>query len=316
MKQRPLILILFLLFALTPVFAQETNVSPAKWNRIETADKEFSAALPPNLLIDAEDRQYGQKLRIVAFQNGVELEVRIIKDPTAKDRLQNIQPVSGGKINTYKFGDFSILQTESFSPLKKFDSTFWILKKNTLYSLKINAPTAQEAELSRFLYSVKLQGKPLFVQKEKVELPEELIEIGALKTSPEIIEAFERKIEKNKINITYEVASEDLNKTEIQGLTRKVVIVDRPFPALAAGFQNGLNGTFSAKLKVNFLANGQIGDIAVLSVENKDFSKACVEAARKIRFVPAQVKGKNADSVEIVDYTVQVFSFPGTLIRR
>ncbi len=316
MKHGSILSILFLLFAFTPLFAQEINVSTAKWNRIESDDKDFSVAFPPNALIDAEDRQYGQKLRIVAFQNGVELEIRIIKDPTAKDRLQNIQPANGGKVSTYKFGDFSILQSESISPLKKFDGTFWILKKNTLYNLKITAPTGQELEVLRFLYSVKLQDKPLFVQKEKIDYPEEKIDVGALKTSPEISEAFNRKIEKSKINVTYEVASEDLNNAQIPGMTRKVVIVDRPYPDLGASFRNGVNGKFSVKLKINFRANGQIGDIAVLSVENKDFSKACVEAARKIRFVPAQINGKNADSVEIVDYTVQIFSFPGTFIRR
>ena len=315
MKHSSILLILFLLFASTQLSAQENNAATAKWNRLESDDKSFSVAFPPSAVVDAEDRKYSQKLKVVAFQNGVEMELAIIKDPNVRERARTIRPNDSTQLSSFTVGEFSILQLKPGSTAKKFASAFWITRKDTLYFLKISAKTGQEAEVSRFLFSIKLQGKPLFVQKVKVDSPEEIVSFAALKTTPEVTEAFERKIESSKINITYEASPNELNEVEYDGMTRKVVIVERPFPASSNGYAPTKNDMFSVRLKVNFLASGQIGDITVLSIENKEFSKACIEAARKIRFVPAQINGKNADTVEIVDYTVQIFSVPGTMIR-
>ena len=318
MKKYPIPLILFILFALTQISAQENNVSTAKWNRIESEDKLFSIAFPPSAIVDAEDRKYGQKLKIVGFQNGVEMELALIKDPNVRERARSIRPNDLTQISSMTVGEFSVLQIKpgsSSSSSKKFTTAFWITRKDTLYFIKINAKTGQEAEVARFLFSIRLQGKPMLVQKEKIELPEEIVPVNALKTSPEVTEAFERKIEKDKINVAYEASSNEMNEVEYEGLTRKVVIVERPFPMLSTGYTDTKKALFSVRLKVTFRANGQIGDITVISIEDKEFSKACVDAARRIRFVPAQINGKNADTVEIVEYTAQVFAVPGIYVR-
>jgi hypothetical protein len=65
-----------------------------------------------------------------------------------------------------------------------------------------------------------------------------------------------------------------------------------------------------AKLKVDFRADGQIGDIIAYSNSKKDFVKSCVDAARKIKFIPAQIDGKNVDATMIVAYTMQIYSTP------
>ncbi len=314
MKHRPLLSILFLLFALTPIAAQENNGATAKWNRLESDDKAFSVAFPPTAVVDAEDRKYSQKLKVVGFQNGVEMELAVVKDPNVRERARTIRPADVTRLNSMTVGDFSVLQLRPGGG-QRFASSFWITRKDTLYFLKINAKTGQEAEVARFLFSIRLQGKPLFGQKAKVDSPEETVSFAALKTTPEVTEAFERKIESGKINITYEASSNELNEVEYEGMTRKAVIVERPFPIVGTGYKPSKNDVFSVRLKVNFLANGQIGDITVLSIEDKEFSKACIEAARRIRFVPAQINGKNADTIDIVEYTVQIFSVPGVLIN-
>lgn len=320
MKQHPTLLILFLLFAFTQSYAQENSVSAAKWNRLESDDKAFSIAFPPSAIVDAEDRKYSQKLRIIGFQNGVEMELTVVKDPNVRERPRNIRPNDLNQLSSMTVGEFSVLQIRPGGTAagKKFVSSFWIIKKDMLYLVKINAKTGQEAEAARFLFSINLQGNPLFVQKDKkdkADFPEEIVPMANLKTSAEVEEAFDRKFEKGKINVAYEASSNELNEVEYDGLTRKVVIVDRPFPILSMGYGAPPNGMFSVRLKINFRANGQIGDITVLSIENKEFSKACIEAARKIRFIPAQINGKNADTVDIVEYTAQIFSVPGVMVR-
>jgi hypothetical protein len=315
MKRTQILLTFFVLFGAARIFGQGNTAPAETWKRIESVDKEFSVALPPNAIIDAEERQYGQKFRLVAFQNGVAMELQVTKN-SVKNLPKMLEQNGKNKVSVFTVGDFSIMKMES-GPSSKFNSKFWITKKDTRYFLRLTAKTGQEKEVSRFLYSIRLQGKPLFVQKEKVDFPEETYSLSSLKTSPEVIEAFGRKLVKNKINVAYEISSEEDDDIEIDGLTRKLIVLERPYPNITPSFgRNGEIESFFAKLKINFLANGQIGDIVVLSTGNKEFTKACLEAAQKIRFVPAQINGKTADSVGIVDYEVQIFSFSSPGIIR
>jgi hypothetical protein len=288
---------IFLLFGFAGVSAQLNAAASEKWTRFATDDDELSVAMPPGGVIDAEKRQFGQKLRIVAFQNGVETELRIYKG----DDLKKLQV--NGTSGTYTapdlkvLGDFSVSRFERSTPAK-FHNDFWIYKKGTLYFLKAVARKEGEKEATRFLTSVVLQGKPLFVQSGNSAPSEERVSISTLKTSPEVIEAFERKLQKNNIKVTYEAGITEID--EFEGWTRKVVILEQPTPSFNQGLARGSVG--EVKLKINFLANGQIGDIVVMSISNKEFINACLAAARKIRFIPAQINGKNVDAAVIVDY--------------
>jgi hypothetical protein len=312
MKRAQILLIFFLLFGFDQIFAQENPVSTEKWLRIESDAEDFSVALPSNAIIDAEERKYGQILKAVAFQNGVEMELLIIKSNDDKYRRVNILPNDGRKLVSFKVGEFMIIKSEPRLPTGKFHNSFFIVKKDTTYTLSVTAKTGREKEVEQFLDSLILDGKSFAAQKEKQNLAEELVSVSALKTSAEVTEAFNRKLQKNKIKVTYEAASSDADDVETEGLTRPATILERPSPTLDASFASmgGASGIFAVKLKINFLANGSIGDITVLSVVNKEFSKACVEAAQKIRFVPAQSNGKNVDSVRIVEYTIGIFSAP------
>jgi len=312
MKRGQILVIIFLLFGFTKITAQEPANSSEKWTRIETDNKEFSMAFPPNSIIDAEDRKFGQKLRVFSFQNGVEMQLQITQSSMVPYNLKSIQPSDNTKTVSFKVGDFTILKAESQSSDRKFFRTFQIIRKDTMYFVTISAKTGMEKEISRFLFSINLQGKPLFVQKEKLNLPEETVSVSSVKTSPEVVEAFERKLEKKKINVTYEASSTNFDDEEIESLTRKAIILDRPYPVYNSNFSASVPTVeiYSAKLKVTFLANGQIGDITVLSLSNKDFTKLCIEAAQKIRFIPAQINGKPADSTQLIEYLRQKLSLP------
>jgi hypothetical protein len=316
MKQKVFLLIFVLLLVAGKILAQDAAVTDEKWTRIETDDKTFSVAFPTGSIIDAEDRQFGQKLAVNAFQNGVQMMLKLTEDGDMKNRFKYMTSPGTMKTVSFKVGEFSIVKSEQDVLARKFSTNIWIVHKDRMYSLYVSGNTGKEKEISRFLYSINLQGKPLFVQKEKINLPEETVAQSALKTSPQVVEAFERKLQKNKINITYEANTNEPDEPLVEGLTRKVVILERPRPNISAGSSVYVASYvyFTAKLKVNFLANGQIGDITVLSAGDKDFTKACIEAAQKIRFVPAQINGKNEDYTEIVSYQIETYSIP--LVRR
>ncbi|MCW5959693.1 MAG: hypothetical protein KIS76_05975 [Pyrinomonadaceae bacterium] len=64
------------------------------------------------------------------------------------------------------------------------------------------------------------------------------------------------------------------------------------------------------------LANGDIGDIIVLSRSDKEFTRSCIEAVKKIRFIPVQLDGKNVDSFQNTSFMATFNSISPMLIRR
>jgi hypothetical protein len=60
---------------------------------------------------------------------------------------------------------------------------------------------------------------------------------------------------------------------------------------------------YTVKLRVNFLASGEIGNIAVLNGETNKLTEKAVENAQKIKFQPEIRGGKPIGSTRIVQYT-------------
>lgn len=302
MKNSFLIFITIFILAVLPVFAQEAE----KWLRIETEDKEFSFAFPRTNIIDTEKRDFGQRLRILAFENGVEMEIRFIKDGDAEKRIGRISETGNSKSEVIKVGDFLIRKFTYNNPSdKKIFNTIVIAKDSNFYSLIVRSKTGQEKELARFLYSIKLNGKPLIARTEEMNFPEETIAVSALETSPEIVEAEKRKTGKFKGNVTYELLS-NADDGETEDLTHKAIILEKPIPNFEKPQfpDNGViqETRINIQIKVQFRADGQIGDMIVYSGSEKHHIKTAIDAARKIRFVPARRGGEFVDSFQIVQY--------------
>lgn len=313
MKYLNLIILTILFFPVSSVFAQDEN----KWLRIETDDKELSVAFPQTNIIDTEKREFGQRLRVIAFENGIEIEIKISKDGEAKGRIGRMYDGESAKSGIFQFDDFLIRKIVPVQNGKNFIYTFLIVKKDSFYYLTVRAKTGEEPEVVRFLTSIKLGGKPLIVQKEPANFPEQTLAISALKTSPEIVEAFDRKTGKNKGAITYQLESKDTEDTETEDLTHRAVVLDRPFPRYRPPFRSGIvpKNPITVKLKVQFLADGQIGDIVVLSNPDKSFTRSTIDAVRKTVFIPARRGGVDVDSFKTVSFSAQAFFTEQIIIR-
>jgi TonB family protein len=60
-------------------------------------------------------------------------------------------------------------------------------------------------------------------------------------------------------------------------------------------------------LLVTFQANGELGPIKLVRSLDKGLDKAAFEAARKMKFIPAQIDGKPVDTVRPVQYSFSVY---------
>lgn len=303
----------FICLIVISISAQET-----KWTRIESENKEVSASFPSNFLVDADTNDGGQRYHIIGFQNGVKMEMTIYKDGDARGRLGRMRLFNDASFESKIFNVQGFMVANIVSNKKRHTNSLYLASDNHFYFLTVSAPNLQKPEINRFLYSVKLNGKPLAVRKEIVEPIDETVSIATLKTSPVVIEALNRKSEKIKTKISYELESENVETDLNEDISPAIVLV-RSRPNFPRPSFNGFpqNASYKIKIRARLLANGQVGDMTVYSSADRSLINSCVEAVKKTKFIPAQKDGNPVDSEQTFDYSfeiftsVQIFSFPG-----
>lgn len=62
------------------------------------------------------------------------------------------------------------------------------------------------------------------------------------------------------------------------------------------------------RLRAELLANGQLGDVRIISEANKEEARAFLNAIRNVKFIPAQIDGKAFDSMYDFDFSFVTFS--------
>lgn len=318
-------LALALLIVVSPVvcFGQprpQTAAVQTKWTRVETDDKELSAAFPPDFLVDAKTQVFDRRLRIVAFANGAVLELNTYKPENPKKRLDGFFSRSS------EYGNVASLDFEGYagrtliSTGKRYYHSVALASKENFYTLSVSAPSRNQPEVVRFLASITVKGKPLYIQKQPPPSPtadEEVVALSSLQTSRKILEALDRKSEDQKGKITYELNRvggndntagniDEENDAPADAAKRPAIILVREHPRPSAVYKGTPQyGIFIIKLRAKLLANGQVGDIAVMSASDKFNYKTFIEAVKKTKFIPAEINGAPADSERLFQYEIE-----------
>lgn len=281
--------------------AQNPSQPENRWTQIE--NEEFAVSVPPDFVVNAEKGNSNQRYYIVGFQNGVRMNLTVYEEPDPKGRLKTTDFRNEAKPSRFEAENFSGVKLESSG--ENFFNTILLASNKKYYSVHVTAKDGGKPEIKRFLSSIRLNGKPLNNQTEPVAAPETTVKFDSLQTSPEVLAALNRKTNKGKSKVHRE-----------ENASNKAVIDDNDKysrPAIIL-FKAPLNrSSVSAKessgqirLRVQLLANGQIGDITVYSAADEDWIKAAIDAARQTKFVPAQTDGKPVDSFTTLAYEYKV----------
>lgn len=307
----PILVLLFLLPAAS--LAQEAGL--VKWTRIETRDHEVSAAFPPGYLVDTIEDAPGLEAHIFGYMDGVRVELRAVKNPRAKDQLKYMSAADGRNETNFTVDKLQGRRIWSRDGAETFHETTYLASDSHFYSFTVRASDPKTPAIARFLYSIQVKGKPLYIQKEKKEYQEDLVSLEKIQSSPEVAEAYKREYKKSEIKIDYRPMSAFNETDNFENVSRPPVMLkkgrfDYKFTDSSSLKEGSRN--YSAKLKINFLANGEIGDITAYSDESRGYVDACVDSVRKAKFIPALLGGKNIDFVQTEECTttLTVASYP------
>ena len=306
------------LFSIINCFAQTSpSAESEKWTRIDTAEQELSLAFPPKYIVDAEKKKFGAIYKITGFSNGVIMELSVSKNTSGRE-FSMVKPPKGMNSATFSKKNLNGIRSSSDSSQTGQKETISIFGDKNYYFISITAAdkTKSEAEIERFLYSIKIKGENLFKNPKTQNYPEESVALSSLGSSPEVTEAIKRKLEKRKFKAEKIISSNADQIDSYAEYSRPPIIVEQQYPQFRPRF-DAINSEIylSAKLKLTLSADGQISDIKVVGGSDNAYIDSCIDAAKKIRFIPAQKNGVNADSFKTIEFNMQAFTTAPMIIR-
>lgn len=307
------IFLLFIFAASTLLsFGQnQSAVAKNEWTRIESENKEVFVSLPSDFLADAEKKSFdNQSLRVISFQNGVQMEFLIFNVEKPQKHLKELKTGSESKTIDSGGNSFTLKRISGSETEKYFFETIYLASKKYLYCFYVRAENADKPEISRFLYSIKANGKPIFISKEREKInAEKSLSVAQIKTSSEIQTALNQSFENTERKINYEFKKLKINSNPIDFSVRPEIILVEPFPsgkslsvrpAFLASYMGQNSGSATIKMKLS--ANGQVGDVTVFSTSDRRVLYEFMEGIKKFRFLPAMKNGKAVDSELIIEF--------------
>lgn len=294
------------IYALIVVFVLFFNLSAQKtekkWVEIGSQKNELIFSVPSDYLVDNEEKE----LQILGFQENCAFRVKIEPTSDAKSRVKSMRKMNWHKelkLSTFVKDEF-VGNVYSSEAADKLDYKIYIASEKALYTIYAESAAAKKEILEKFLFSVRLNGKSLFKQNDAAqESFENFIPIAMLKTSKEVVDALNQK-DGERTKPEYEKIAEEIK--ENPEITRPSFILRKPRPSYTdSARQDNISGTVG--LKVEFLADGQIGKVKVVRKLYAGLDSEAAAAAKKIKFLPAQINGKNVDSEMFVEYTFTIY---------
>lgn len=301
-----LIISAFLTICVSAQGAQQ-GTSAVKWTRIEAND-EVSVAVPEGFLVDREKSITGKTHRIFAWAGATSIEMLFRDETRFQGKITQGQPPEG--VEVFKAEGLNGSRSCS-APGKRVSCKISLSSDRYSYYFTVDS-LSEKPEIARiFLASIMVRGKAVFMGEPAPV--SETRQLTQLITSPEITKALTRK-PNDPVKVTQKRLSDHTGDREPPDTVLPAVILDKPFPgrmeriSLSQPPNFGKKRTGSdivvrgARATVTFLASGEIGEVVIYSDEKKSFIDDCIDAVKKIKFIPARENGKAVDSVQTVSY--------------
>ena len=152
---------------------------------------------------------------------------------------------------------------------------------------------------------MRLNGKQV-VSTAISDTPEaQTIRVDTYKTSDVINKALKQSAPKNLKLERYGGAPDpvEINSTVY---SRDLILLSKPRAAYTdAARMHNVQG--AVKLRVTFLSNGTIGPINLAVSLDKELDRQAFEAARLIKFLPAEIDGKPVDVSRYFEYAFSIY---------
>ena len=282
-----------------------SKVLDGEWARYESPRKDLSIAFPSaGTIVDNGDGSY----RLTYDTGAVILSVEMTPKSDGKEAIERYAGTSkaGAGSKFIKVGDFLIYQSMQEDAAKDYYSAwFWLASSKCSYTIYARTDLKSKPLYTRFVVSTQLFGKPLFVTDDKSTVETVVKPVTSLKTDDLVVVALHRP----NSDQPKPIAGNGANVPAAPSpgtYSRGLIVLRKPRGNYTDNArERHIQGT--VKLRVTFRADGTIGPIFLDGSLSKDLDVSAFEAARKIKFLPAQIDGKNVEVVRAFEYNFSLY---------
>ncbi|MGB7068995.1 MAG: energy transducer TonB [Pyrinomonadaceae bacterium] len=285
------------------VFAQDDP----KWTRIESANKEFSFAVPSNFsyifdkkgITIGDGRKWAElsNLRSIgAYVRGTTMFVESYDVSNAKSAVSYFaRSMSGSEVGKISFENFVGVQI--ISKKDYYRAFYYFASKKNIYLIAVTAREEANDSIARFLDSVRLNGKVIFTSAT-----EKVTETAQTRSMLNLDETEIRVIPESE-----EIEKSPISKTETtKSGSAKAIVVFKPYASYTERAREArLQG--SVRIKIELLANGSVGDVKVVKGLGHGLTENVIRAAKRIKFIPEMVDGVPVTKRQTFEYAFSIY---------
>ncbi len=279
------------------------------WVRLAGPNQDVTIDVPSReLVVDKTDYQtrvfYTDRRVYIGLDQAISQAKQKDLVRNLKGRLKSYYKDTGRKISVIDRGEYVVGEynnTDEKTGIKTVELT--IMSVHGTYIITVRSVQGREEERDRILSSIRLGDKPLYQGVGEPLDGAETVLVSSLKTSDEIKDVL-NKPDSSQKNLTWIKLSSDTMPAE--QYLRPFVVLRKPRPSYPENARrDNISGT--VHLLVTFRSDGTVGDIQCYDTLSRDLGKEAFEAAKKIKFLPAELDGKPVDSEGIVPYTFTIY---------
>ncbi|MFT3744977.1 MAG: energy transducer TonB [Pyrinomonadaceae bacterium] len=293
---RIFILPLLFLGVLTSV-AQTANETT--WRTIVSKDNDFSLMLPGEIVIHNDKAL--DLVNLSATVPGVSFRVMFNRSTSGTAQLNYFKKVKEkeGFVGSQRSGPG--FETGIYVAKKKiYRISLYFRTKAGFYSIDVLAKDESDKHLAEFLGSIMVNMTRIAENKGTQPTPMSRTSVEDLQTSQKIKDIQSQK-QSNSVRVVNgkQTIDQDIFYSE------QLLILNKPRPRYDdRGRMENVQGV--VVLQVQFKSTGDIGTVWVVSGPHL-LHDVAIEAARKIRFIPAEIDGKAVDIVREVEYSFSIY---------
>jgi hypothetical protein len=142
---------------------------------------------------------------------------------------------------------------------------------------------------------------------DKPDKSDQVIFDSDVKNSPVVEQYLKMPDNENITATTAKDVKEEIRDADSAIYSRPLIFLRKKQPDFHGWSKGGQPVSYKVKLRIQFLAGGQIGKVELLASNNIDFANSIFDALKKLKFAPAQIDGKDVDVSRIMEFSFDSF---------
>lgn len=287
----------------------------SEWTEIESENKEISFAVPNDFSFSFDKEGFSEFNRqnwretadyknirsVTAYQSGVTMFFESYDVKNSKKALPYfLSNYPESKYQNISFENFSGLQI--INEKSSYSVLYYLASETNTYLIGFGAREKTNETISKFLKTIKLNGKFVFGTAQKPNESGKIVSLADLRETPiEIVYNFENKKEGKKSKSDQTKPSETKPND-----SKEFIILFKPRSTYTDRARQA-NEQGVVRFKVEFSANGQIGKITVIKDLKYGLTENSIKTLKRLRFIPAEKDNSPVAVVKTIEYSFSIY---------